>query len=273
MATCLVCGSDVRIGTLCREHALAVATCDDITAEQIVASTPDEPGGWLIDQWGCTHALASPTVIGRSTDECNPAVLHPSVSVLHAQLEAAGSGWRVVDRGSLNGTFVNDERVRTEVLRSGDRIRFGDVSLYFSAGDLPSVEDQGKTGGTLPSRIADMALNVTLELSAGGIDLVQRPGGGIVRRAGEVVLELAALEFGLLAVLVEARARQTDPELAFVASRDLAEQLDFKSMHADSDNVRELVRRVRKKLDNAGVEGVIDSRQRVGYRITCAISR
>jgi hypothetical protein len=273
MVACLVCGAVVRVGTLCREHALAVATCDDVTAEQIVSSGRERAGAWLIDQWGCTHPLASPAVVGRSASECNPGILHPSVSVLHAQIDHHDGAWRVVDRGSLNGTFVNNERVRVLTLARGDRVRFGAVSFYFSPGELPSVQERGKTGGTLPSRLDALSLQVTLALPCGPIDLIERPGGGVLRRAGETVLSLADLEFSLLAILVEARQSCGNPDLAFIGSRELAERLHFRSSQADSENVRELVRRVRKKVRAAGIDNLIESRQRVGYRLTCEVLR
>jgi len=55
------------------------------------------------------------------------------VSRLHAQLERVGSDWLVSDdQFSRNGTYVNEERVRTRrVLRSGDVIRTGDTQLAF----------------------------------------------------------------------------------------------------------------------------------------------
>ena len=65
MASCLVCGVDVRIGTLCRDHATQLSTCETITAEQVVAEQPAEVAGWLIDQWGCTHPLSDVSVIGH----------------------------------------------------------------------------------------------------------------------------------------------------------------------------------------------------------------
>lgn len=273
MATCFVCGETVRIGRLCRTHATAVATCDDITAEQIRSSATGQPEAWLIDQWGCTHAIDGTATIGRSLDECTVSVLHPSVSVVHAQLEQTPSGWRVADRGSLNGTHVNGEQVRVAPIGSGALLRIGEVSLYFSAGHLPEVKDAGATGRTQPSKLSDVSLNATLTGSGGSCELLQRPGGGVVRKDGDTVLELARLEFGLLAILAEQRANADDPELAFIASRDLADRLEFNSSHADSENVRELVRRVRKKLAAAGVMELIDSRQRVGYRLAADVVR
>ena len=67
----------------------------------------------------------------------------PTVSAEHALIEAQDAdgrrAHRVVDRGSLNGTFVNGRRVSTLVLRDGDIIRIGDalgnwVGLTYQAG-------------------------------------------------------------------------------------------------------------------------------------------
>jgi ABC-type multidrug transport system ATPase subunit/pSer/pThr/pTyr-binding forkhead associated (FHA) protein len=64
----------------------------------------------------------------------------PTVSSEHALIERrAHDGhmlWRVVDRGSRNGTVVNGRRITTHVLREGDIVRIGDalgnsVSLRF----------------------------------------------------------------------------------------------------------------------------------------------
>lgn len=268
MGSCLVCGTSIRIGRLCRSHASAAATCDAITAEQIIATEPETPRGWLIDQWGCTHPIGDTTIIGRSVADAALAILHPSVSVVHAHVEYGGRGWRVIDRGSLNGTFVHGERVRVADLAGGALLRFGEVSLFFSAGTVPQVQEEPTTGRTQPSRLSDLSVNATLRRAGVECELLQRPGGGIVRIAGDTVLELARLEFGLLALLVERAARADDPDLAFLSSAELSDRLEFNSSHADSDNVRELVRRVRKKLSAAGVDQLIDSRQRVGYRVS-----
>ncbi|MBK7858622.1 MAG: PAS domain-containing protein [Archangiaceae bacterium] len=63
----------------------------------------------------------------------------------HASIQRHGDEWRVVDLESRNGTFVNDVRVTSAVLRDGDRLRIGTSSiLRFTtspASDwLPSLE-------------------------------------------------------------------------------------------------------------------------------------
>ena len=66
--------------------------------------------------------------VGRGED--NDLVLPvPEVSRHHARLEPAGAGWRVVDLGSRNGTWINGERVSGRRLAVGDEVTFGTVAF------------------------------------------------------------------------------------------------------------------------------------------------
>ncbi|HTM20585.1 MAG TPA: FHA domain-containing protein [Kofleriaceae bacterium] len=266
MATCLRCGDPVPVGALCREHAHELATCEDITAEQVSAQASPAPAAWLIDQWGRAHGFGFPALVGRSADECVIAVLHHTVSAIHAQLRRDGDALRVHDRGSLNGTFVNGVRIRESLLAHGDLLGFGEVRFYLSTREVPAITIEGGPGRTSPSRADEIMLSVVLRSGDRRLELIERPGGGVAR-VGDQAVELAALEFSLLRELVERRRGGGDPERSFVAYQELSSSLDFKSLAADSDNVRELVRRVRRKLDAAGVTDLIESRQRVGYRL------
>jgi pSer/pThr/pTyr-binding forkhead associated (FHA) protein len=51
------------------------------------------------------------------------------VSRLHCRLSASDDRLEVVDLKSTNGTFVNDKRVKTSTLATGDRLRIGRVVL------------------------------------------------------------------------------------------------------------------------------------------------
>ena len=42
-------------------------------------------------------------------------------------------GYVITDLDSGNGTFVNDERVKTRKLKDGDRVRLGDRAFVFRA--------------------------------------------------------------------------------------------------------------------------------------------
>jgi pSer/pThr/pTyr-binding forkhead associated (FHA) protein len=62
-------------------------------------------------------------VIGRDSEVV---AADPEVSRRHARLVAAGDALAIVDAGSLNGTFVNGDRIDDEVtLRRGDVVRVG----------------------------------------------------------------------------------------------------------------------------------------------------
>lgn len=75
-----------------------------------------------------------PTRIGRGAD--NQIVLDgDSVSRRHAHLERRGEAWVVVDDGSTNGTYVNDEQiVREALLINGDRVKVGPTIFKFLGG-------------------------------------------------------------------------------------------------------------------------------------------
>jgi DNA-binding response OmpR family regulator len=161
--------------------------------------------------------------------------------------------------------------VRAAELAEGDRIAFGSVAFYLAMGDLDRIGGEPAPGRTVPTRSSDLVFAATLRGAEGEIELTQRVAGGVAR-CGDNLLELARLEFALLKVLVERRRQQPDPELCFVSSEELARALDFRSRDADGENVRELVRRVRRKLKQAGVDGLIESRQGVGYRVSWPVA-
>lgn len=54
-----------------------------------------------------------------------------TVSRRHAEIRREDSGFRLVDMGSLNGTYVNRLRVEEAVLSSGDEIQIGKFRLIF----------------------------------------------------------------------------------------------------------------------------------------------
>jgi hypothetical protein len=79
---------------------------------------------------GRTLEIAVSTVLGRDT-ACDVHLDGDDyASARHARLEPRPDGVWVVDLGSTNGTFVNDERVaRDRLLRAGDVLRIGQTEL------------------------------------------------------------------------------------------------------------------------------------------------
>lgn len=77
-----------------------------------------------LDWTGATPQL----MIGRSTG-CELVLQQDTVSRRHAQLYFREGRWIVVDLGSTNGTFLNEQLVRRTELLPGDIVRFGAVRL------------------------------------------------------------------------------------------------------------------------------------------------
>ena len=57
-----------------------------------------------------------------------------TVSRSHAKIEKSKSGFSILDSGSLNGTYVNNNSVTTHTLLNGDRIQIGKFHLLFVSG-------------------------------------------------------------------------------------------------------------------------------------------
>lgn len=76
----------------------------------------------------------NPIRIGRGAD--NYIVLDgDSVSRRHAHMERRSGKWFVVDDGSTNGTYLNEEQIAREaVLNNSDRLKVGPTILKFLSG-------------------------------------------------------------------------------------------------------------------------------------------
>lgn len=230
----------------------------NVTSEQIVSNAAHAEAT-LVDAWGHAHALAKHSVIGRSASSCDLAVLHPTVSAIHARITFEADGWLVVDAGSKNGTYVDDRRVTRARIHDGARIRFGEVELVFATAAPPPRRRRRQT---TPSGLSAFR---TLT-SAGGISVTI---GGEDGKLGVATIDgavtLSRRESALLAVLLARWTELGGAEGAYVAWHELAQAVGFHSIDADSDNVRELVRRLRNKLRAIGVRDLIASRTGAGY--------
>jgi hypothetical protein len=73
------------------------------------------------------------TTIGRHPDS-DIFLDDITVSRRHAEVRRGNEGFLLHDVGSLNGTYVNRERVEETGLRSGDEIQIGKFKLVFLTG-------------------------------------------------------------------------------------------------------------------------------------------
>jgi diguanylate cyclase (GGDEF)-like protein len=78
--------------------------------------------------------------IGRSSSN-DLFIDQESVSRHHARIACRGDTYSVVDLGSTNGTYVNDERIRSpRLLVDGDQVRIGRSILKFMTGENVEVQ-------------------------------------------------------------------------------------------------------------------------------------
>ncbi len=87
---------------------------------------PEEP------IFGITEFPVEPlTLIGR-TPQNQVQINDPAVSRRPSEIMLTDEGYLLRDLGSENGTYVNGERVREQVLAAGDRVRIGTIRFVFA---------------------------------------------------------------------------------------------------------------------------------------------
>ena len=132
----------------------------------------DPEDGPLLDCTLLTHTAGRARRIGRVPDN-DIMVPHPSVSRHHAELHSTPDGYRIVDLGSHNGTFVNEQRVSAATLDEGDTIGFGDTTFRLSGGELFQIADPAPA--QMPPAPDPMAESAADSIAESGIGAA--PGG------------------------------------------------------------------------------------------------
>ena len=92
------------------------------TGMLVVVRGPNAGSRFLLDR--------KKTTIGRHP-ESHIFLDDVTVSRRHVEVEREGDHLKVNDLGSLNGTYVNGERVEDRVLASGDEVQIGRFKLLF----------------------------------------------------------------------------------------------------------------------------------------------
>lgn len=97
--------------------------------------------------------------IGRKPEN-DVAIDNLAVSGFHAKIFRENDAYVLEDMGSLNGTYVNGERITRKNLRHGDIVLIGKHSIEFVAPELKAAEPEPKPQ---PQRIKAMDETVVLD--------------------------------------------------------------------------------------------------------------
>jgi serine/threonine-protein kinase len=92
------------------------------------------PTLWLVDSNGVGHGLGSNVLVMGRHSNADVFIDDKNVSRQHALIRAERQRCMVMDNGSANGTFINDQRLGLEwhVLNQGDVLRIGSATFNVS---------------------------------------------------------------------------------------------------------------------------------------------
>jgi pSer/pThr/pTyr-binding forkhead associated (FHA) protein len=133
---CSSCGAplDERGG----DHTTMTFRPDELTPVEEAAideaGLPPDTGLLLVRRGpkaGSRYVLSKPvTTLGRHPDS-EVFLDDITVSRRHAEIHRTGDGYELRDVGSLNGTYLNRERVEHAALHDGDLVQVGKFKLMF----------------------------------------------------------------------------------------------------------------------------------------------
>jgi two-component system, cell cycle response regulator len=205
---------------------------------------------------GRVISLSDAVTLGRS-EECGARLHDDSLSRVHAQVVRVVGNWMFADKGSTNGSYVNDQRVeRPTRLADGDRIRLGaNTALRFSLVDeaeesalrrvyeaamrdaLTGVANRKHFEERLESELAfAVRHNTALSIAIMDIDYFKRVNDTYGHLAGDTVLR------GVASAL--ARGIRTEDLLARYGGEEfvlVVRGIGVKEAYAMTDRLRNLV--------------------------------
>lgn len=89
--------------------------------------------------FGKTYALVGTMTIGRHQD-CDISLPGDEISRHHARVQVLPDGVMVEDMGSANGTFVNDKRVHSGVIKPGEELRLDTVRFLLMSPGMETTK-------------------------------------------------------------------------------------------------------------------------------------
>lgn len=89
------------------------------------------------EQAGKYFQLTSRTLTAGRDPAREIQLLDPKVSRRHFQVRKEGDGYLILELRSVNGVFVNGQKVAEKLLADGDEIVVGDTKLKYYLDDQP----------------------------------------------------------------------------------------------------------------------------------------
>jgi signal transduction histidine kinase len=157
------------------------------------------------------------------------------VSRRHAELVRTPDGYRIIDKGSANGTYVNSQSVKDALLHPGDHVQVGQSILVFSAarGETPAPGDLAEHINLIARQEQELSGSIvgTIGDTEGGRLLIRpdQAGGpwpktalanlGVLYEATQAVSQILDLD-ELLERLLELIFQALDPDRGCVLLRE-----------------------------------------------------
>jgi pSer/pThr/pTyr-binding forkhead associated (FHA) protein len=123
--------AEVEVTDQAAADAAVIDTLPANAALLVVRRGPNEGSRFLLD--------SEVTEVGRRPDS-DIFLDDVTVSRRHAEFYRSGSRFTVRDVGSLNGTYVNRERIEEATLNGGDEVQIGKFRMVFLQGRLSHAE-------------------------------------------------------------------------------------------------------------------------------------
>jgi pSer/pThr/pTyr-binding forkhead associated (FHA) protein len=137
---CSSCGADLDRGSDESSTTMTVSVPIESAEEEVQVELDELPAGvgMLVvtrgPNSGSRFALDDALVTAGRHPDSGIFLDDITVSRRHAEVRRVGDGYKVADVGSLNGTYLNRQRVEEAELRDGDELQIGTFKLLFLAG-------------------------------------------------------------------------------------------------------------------------------------------
>lgn len=136
--------------------------------------------------FGRNFALSGSMTIGRQSD-CDIPIPAEEISRHHARLQVTPEGVMVEDLGSANGTWINDKRIHTGMLRPGEELRLDTIRfLLLAPGAQPPASARPAAAETGSTPSADSKAPLVAGIVIAAIVVLAAVAFGVLRHLGKV---------------------------------------------------------------------------------------